>query len=98
MAYLVEVYLPVIEETSRCITEIEARLTDKFGGITMHVNSPAKGLWKNHEDHLEHDEVIVVEVMADDIDRDWWSAFRAELETLLRQDEIVVRATEIIRL
>ncbi|MDR6821050.1 hypothetical protein J2X76_006250 [Neorhizobium sp. 2083] len=73
-------------------------MTDQFGGTTMHVNNPAKGLWKNHEDDLEHDEVIVVEVMAETIDRDWWAGFRAELETLLSQDEIVVRATEIIRL
>ena len=64
----------------------------------MHVSNPAKGLWKNRDDDLEHDQVSVVDVMADDIDKNWWAAFRAELETLLRQDEIIVRAAEIIRL
>ena len=36
--------------------------------------------------------------MADELDRDWWSAYRAELERLFGQDEIVIRAAEVERL
>ena len=36
--------------------------------------------------------MLVLEVMADELDRDWWGRYRRELEARFRQDEIVVRA------
>jgi hypothetical protein len=38
------------------------------------------------------DEIVIVETMDDDLDRDWWRNYRAELERRFRQDEVVVRA------
>jgi hypothetical protein len=40
----------------------------------------------------------VVEVMADTLDRKWWTAYRKTLEDRFRQQELVVRvqATELI--
>ncbi|CAN5656826.1 hypothetical protein BH23GEM5_BH23GEM5_06180 [soil metagenome] len=38
------------------------------------------------------DEIVIVEAMDDDLDRDWWRNYRAEPERRFRQDEVVVRA------
>lgn len=44
------------------------------------------------------DDVVIFEVMADDLQRDWWADYRRELEVTFRQRELVVRAYEAERL
>ena len=41
---------------------------------------------------MEHDDIVVYEVMVDGLDRAWWSTYRANLEQRFGQDEIAVRA------
>ena len=41
---------------------------------------------------LQQDDIIVVEVMAKTLDRDWWRHYRLRLQHLLHQDLIVIRA------
>ena len=41
------------------------------------------------------DEIVVFEVMVEELDRDWWRAYRRDLEARFRQDAIVVRAQGI---
>jgi hypothetical protein len=77
--------------------EINRSLTEKFGGVTGFSRSPAMGTWINN-DHEERDDAIVIEVMAQTSDRDWWLTFRKRLEITLRQAEIVVRSQAIERL
>ena len=72
-------------------------LMTKSGGVTLHVVSPAEGLW-NGDGNVERDRIVTVEVMVADIDRDWWSSYRRELEARFHQEEIVVLASEIERL
>jgi len=38
------------------------------------------------------------EVMADSLDREWWAAYRTELQNTFRQDEILIWASEVIQL
>jgi hypothetical protein len=38
----------------------------------------------------------VVEVMASNLDREWWASYRATLEMLLKQEHIMVRAQPIV--
>lgn len=97
MAALVEILLPVIPNEDAAYLDIRKHLTDKFGGVTLHANAPAEGLWKDSGE-TEKDAIIVVEVMVDEIDRDWWRHYRHELEALFQQKEIIVRATPIERL
>jgi hypothetical protein len=40
----------------------------------------------------------VVEVMAEELAQDYWSSLRKRLEAELSQEEIVIRAQQIIRL
>lgn len=63
----------------------------------MHVNAPAEGLWVNDGD-IDRDRIVVVEVMTEDLNQAWWATFRKELEDRLEQEEIIIRASEILRL
>jgi hypothetical protein len=38
---------------------------------------------------------VVLEVMAEELDRVWWRAYRARLERDFRQDVIVIRASAV---
>jgi hypothetical protein len=98
MSYLVEILLPVTGDDGRTVLErARNELTEAFGGVTMHLNAPAEGLWEKDGD-VDRDSIVVVEVMTDELDRQWWAAFRRELEARLDQDEIVIRAAQVERL
>jgi hypothetical protein len=95
MAYLVEILLPTGPSSSRANLDIVRKeLTERFGGVTLHVNAPAEGLWED-DGEVEEDRIIIVEVMVENLDRPWWSSYRADLEARFRQDEIVLRAVVI---
>jgi hypothetical protein len=65
--------------------------------VTAYTRAPAQGLWQDGS-RVERDEVLLYEVMVDELDRDWWAAYRKELEGKFRQQELVVRAHAIERL
>ena len=62
-----------------------------FGGLTAYTRAPAEGLW-NSGSTVKRDDIVVVEVMVDSLDRTWWKDYRRELEQEFCQDEIVLRA------
>jgi hypothetical protein len=78
--------------------EVRDELAARFGGVTAYLRAPAEGVWKEGDQQLVHDEVVIFEVMTDPLDRPWWRAYRAALEAHFRQQEVLVRATEIERL
>jgi hypothetical protein len=77
---------------------VNQELTDRFGGVTAYLRSPATGAWREDGGRVTHDDVSIIEVMDDDLDRAWWQSYRRDLEARFRQDEIIVRATETERL
>lgn len=79
------------EEHQRLRTE----LTERFGGLTAFSRAPAEGLWKTDEARTDRDDVVMVEVMAPDLDRPWWRDYRKSLEARLDQEAVVIRATEV---
>ena len=101
--HLVEILLPAADNTGRPIhprhyDELRDMLTRRFGGLTAFSRSPAKGFWRPGEEVTHVDDVIIFEVMADELDREWWGALRKELERAFQQAEIVIRSHEIERL
>lgn len=95
---LIEVFLPLEDGDGRDvprqrIEEIVAELAKRFGGATAFTRSPAKGLWKERA-ALAEDRIVIVEVMTDEIDPEWWGRYRRALEIELRQERILIRATE----
>ncbi|MBB3452712.1 hypothetical protein FHT86_000968 [Rhizobium sp. BK313] len=83
MPYPVEILLPVthIRRNRTNLDLVRDELTTKFGGVTLHLQSPAEGLWDDDGD-VEHDRIVVAEAMVDDLDRSWWSSYRKELEAV----------------
>jgi hypothetical protein len=72
--------------------KVRTELTERFGGVTAFLQSPASGAWKEEEGGMVRDEMLLFEVMVERLDRTWWSHYRAELERRFRQERIVVRA------
>lgn len=98
MSHLVQILLPTRDNSGtafpvRDFEYIAQQLTEKFGGVTAYTRAPAEGRWKQGTE-TEHDEIVVLEVMDDKLDRAFWKNYRAELEHRFRQDVIIVRAQQ----
>ncbi len=101
--HLVRILLPLRDDEGRAFgreafARVREELTERFGGVTAHLRSPAEGAWRDPGGEVDRDEVVILEVMADELDRAWWAEYRAGLEERFRQDEVVVRATGMERL
>lgn len=98
MNHLIQVLIPTFDNDGRRFEQhlfegVRAHLIEHFGGLTAFVQSPALGLWKDAESGTTtRDDMILIEVMTARFDQAWWSSYRAELERIFRQDEILVRA------
>ena len=100
--WLVTLLLPLYDNEGRAFgdaafAEVRRELSERFGGLTAYTRAPAEGVWRD-AGRTQRDEVVVLEVMADDLDRAWWADYRRALEGRFRQDEIVVRAQGYERL
>ncbi|WP_243373192.1 hypothetical protein [Geotalea sp. SG265] len=98
--HLIQLLLPLCDNDGHPFPQamylrVRDELTEHFGGITTYVRSPAEGLWKEGKTGTVRDEIVIYEVMARELDRDWWKAFRERLEHLFRQESLVVRASLI---
>jgi hypothetical protein len=96
-AWLIQILLPLYDNEGARFDEppfaaTRAELLERFGGVTAYQRSPARGLWMSGNGEVARDDVVVFEVMAPDLDRDWWSAYRRTLEARFRQDTMVIRA------
>ena len=95
--HLVQLLLPVVDERA-IFDEVMHELTERFGGVTAYSRAPAAGVWKNPAASHERDDIVVVEVMVDELDKPWWARYRRELGRRLKQRELVVRAHAIVSL
>ena len=73
--HLIEILLPVsgpdgVEFPATKFERLARELTEKFGGVTSFTRSPAEGRWKT-QGGTEHDDIVVMEVMAETLDRYW---------------------------
>jgi hypothetical protein len=98
--FLIQIFLPLSEPESGPFPRddyqaVEQTLVSQFGGFTAYPRAPAKGLWKNPGEEVEHDELIVYEVIAQSLDRNWWSDYRQSLEQQFRQDKVLIHSHEI---
>jgi hypothetical protein len=98
--HIVEIFLPTGGAALDAeLSKLRVVLTEQFGGFTAFTRAPAQGAWRApHTGQIEHDELIVVEVMTETLDRAWWAHMRADLESALKQKEILIRAHEVQKL
>ena len=75
--------------------QVRRELIDAFGGVTAYFQAPAEGVWEDDAGRVRRDRIVVIEVMAPTLDRQWWETYRKELEQRFRQDTIVIRASAI---
>jgi hypothetical protein len=97
---LIQILLPLYDKEGKNFpagfyTEIRKTLTEKFGGLTAYSRAPATGLWKENSEKVSRDDIIVYEVMVEHADEEWWNTYKKELELRFRQDELLIRSTDI---
>ena len=100
--HLIEFLLPLRDNEGEAFgqelfAEVREELVERFGGLTAFARSPAEGVWDEGAGR-SHDEIVVLEVMAEALDRDWWREYRGSLERRFRQNEVVIRASAVQRL
>jgi hypothetical protein len=100
--HLIQILLPLADNEGAAFPDdlfaaVQRELTERFGGVTAFTRAPAEGVWRHAGTRL-HDDIVIVEVMAEALDRDWWRAFRLSLEKTFRQERLVIRsqATEML--
>jgi hypothetical protein len=101
--HLVQLLLPLYDNSGHpfpraSFEDLRREFTDRFGGVTAFVRSPALGLWKDEDDDVTKDDVVMFEVMTDDLDHAWWGEFKKRLEAEFQQQDLLVRAIKIMKL
>ena len=98
MAALVQVLLPAFDPSDRArrgtLDQVIAELTERFGDVTAYARSPATGLWQSEGDTVR-DTVVMVEVVVEELDRQWWAQYRRSLEARFDQEQIHARALDV---
>ena len=98
--YLIQILLPLHDNSGHpfpalAFQRVRDELSERFGGITTYVRSPAVGLWRETPETIDHDEIVIYEIMTEDLDRSWWKEYRQELAERFRQQVLVVRVSEV---
>lgn len=95
--YLVQLLLPVTADGrhDRVYAWLREELTARFGGVTAYTRAPAQGAWKPDAGGAVHDDVVLLEVVTEGLQAEWWRELRHRLERELEQESILVRAMGI---
>ncbi len=97
MAFLVQMILPLYNNNGRpfapeMLKQVRTELSEKFGGLTAYTRTPAEGTWEDDGGRTRREDVVIVEVMTDALEREWWRNYAVELATRFEQKELVVRS------
>ncbi|MES2454784.1 MAG: inorganic diphosphatase [Bacteroidota bacterium] len=99
---LIQLVVPVYDPKGkrfpkRHYSQLHSQLTDKFGGLTVYRRSPAKGFWKQDEGQTVKEKILVYEVMAANVELDFWQKLKASLLKKFEQDELLITSSKISR-
>ena len=94
--YLIQILLPRTTDgkpvADSDFARTRAELIETFDGVTAYLRSPAQGAWTAPDGRVERDEMVMVEVLAETFDRDWWRTYAQTLAVRFRQEAIHIRA------
>jgi hypothetical protein len=98
--HLIQILLPLYDNDGKPFPQgeflhLRDELSERFGGITTYMRSPARGLWKETGDTTVHDDIVIYEVMTEELDRVWWREYREMLTAHFRQALLIVRASAV---
>lgn len=99
--HLIQIFLPVRDNNGKAFPQeryarIREELTKKFGGLTAYTRAPAQGFWKDDQNDASHDDIVIFEVMAAELDGAWWQDYKRQLKTTFAQDDIIIRVQKIM--
>lgn len=100
--HLVEVFLPTGYPNGDLIPQsifdlIEGELREKFDGVVVYARKSARTLSRSHARQME-ESLLVIEIVTDDLDKEWWKEFRHRTQALFHHDDLLIRATITERL
>lgn len=98
--HLIQIFLPLTDNAGHAqpasiYRTTQEELATRFGGLTVYSRSPAKGVWEDDDSRRSVDDMLVVEVMVEDLDKAWWDQHRKILELRFRQESVLIRAIPI---
>ena len=101
--HLIQIVLPLTDNRGTrfapsAFDKLQKELAGTFGGVAAYVRAPAIGIWKEGAKGFDKEEVVVFEVLAEHLDKQWWSEYRQALEARFDQKEIFVCAIPAERL
>ena len=101
--HLIHILLPLRDNNkqkfpAQYFEKVRDDLTERFGGITAFTRSPAVGLWKEADEDIRRDDVVIFEVITEKLEVDWWTEYRKRLQDQFRQDELLIWAANITKL
>jgi hypothetical protein len=77
--YLIQMLLPRVVDgkpvEDAAFAHTRAELVEVFGGVTAYLRAPAQGAWLGTDGRVDRDEVVMVEVLAENFDRRWWRRY-----------------------
>jgi hypothetical protein len=93
---LLQLFIPLTDNQGHqfdqsIFLDLRQQLTDRFGGVTIYSRGPVTGLWKEAENQIIADQMIIYEVLTEQIDLPYWKQFKLHLEDLLQQEQILIR-------
>lgn len=100
--HLVQILLPTRDNqgepfAAERLAWLRQELVDQFGGLTAYTRAPAQGHWQD-KGATQIDDIVVLEVMLDELDRGWWRKLRKKLEAVLEQKEMIIRCQSFEKL
>ncbi len=99
--HLIQIFLPVRDNHGKAFapehySRMREALTTKFGGLTAYTRAPAEGLWKDDQNDAHHDDIVIFEVMAAELDGAWWQDYKRQLKTTFAQEDLIIRVQKIM--
>lgn len=91
-AHLVQVVLPATPASRELLSETRQELVSRFKAVTAYRRSPADSHGIGSSGVDAQDDAIVVEVLVDDFDGEWWCIYGELLAIRFGVDSIQVRA------
>lgn len=96
---LVRMFIPLKDNQGAPFPEgyyqnLNKELQNQFGGVTIYIRSPVKGIWKQ-DDNTRYDDLLVYEVLTNMTHDDYWQGLKTKLEKLYAQEEILIQISKI---
>ena len=77
------------------LRQTREELIERFGGLTAYTRSPATGVWTSPRGDVEVDKVVMIEVLSERFEKDWWRSYAETLKQRFEQETIHIRANDV---